>query len=65
MRIQLIGTTAGIGIIIVGGRNVHHHQEEFNGIFVKEILPDQLAERDGEEETDMQQALISFVQQGD
>lgn len=46
LTISLAGTRQGLGIRIVGGRNIHSNESNF-GIFIKAILEGQLAEKDG------------------
>ena len=48
--VVITGTKKGLGIRIVGGRNVKVSDggESYFGIFIKEIISGSLAERDGE-----------------
>ncbi len=41
------GTEGGLGIRIVGGRNIASESEDDFGIFVKEVIADSLAAHDG------------------
>ena len=46
--IVITGTQSGLGIRIVGGQRASPSQESQNqGIFIKEVTPGSLAERDG------------------
>ena len=44
---MITGTQSGLGIRIVGGQRVSSNQELDQGIFIKEVIPGSLAERDG------------------
>ncbi len=45
---MISGTKKGLGIRIVGGRAVQESDgESYFGIFIKEIIPDSLAHKDG------------------
>lgn len=45
--IVIEGCKGGLGIRIVGGRNITSESESDFGIFIKEIIPSSLANRDG------------------
>ena len=46
-EIVINGTQSGLGIRIVGGQRAGSSQESDFGIFIKEVIPQSLAERDG------------------
>lgn len=47
-KISISGTSKGLGIRIVGGRTVKLSDKESHfGIFIKEVIRDSLAEKDG------------------
>ncbi len=46
LSVTLSGTGTGLGLLIVGGRNIHS-ADNYTGVFIKKLMPNLLADRDG------------------
>ena len=46
INVRLTGTRGGLGITVVGGRNVQSSDNNF-GVYIKEVIPGQLAYKNG------------------
>ena len=46
INVRLTGTRGGLGITVVGGRNVRSSENNF-GVYIKDVIPGQLADKNG------------------
>ena len=46
IKVRLTGTRGGLGITVVGGRNVRSSDNNF-GVYIKEVVQGQLADKNG------------------
>lgn len=47
INVRLTGTRGGLGITVVGGRNVRYSDNNNFGVYIKEVTPGQLADKNG------------------